>query len=163
MENLELPYQTRAPKRAPPGAREQARALLELVGLKGFENTYPGELSGGMAQRAAICRMLITEPAMQHLDEPFSALDEISRDFMNMELQRICLERAATSFLVTHSIQEAIVLSDQVYVMSARPVRFVERIEIDLELTRIHDMITTPSIGEHLRHIRSLLDQESFL
>jgi NitT/TauT family transport system ATP-binding protein len=82
---------------------------------------------------------------------------------MNMELQRICLERAATSFLVTHSIQEAIVLSDQVYVMSARPGRFVERIEIDLERPRTLDMMTTPRFGEHVRHIHSLLDQESFL
>jgi NitT/TauT family transport system ATP-binding protein len=163
IENIVLPIAIRDGRAAARARHEDARALLQLVGLEGFADVYPGKLSGGMAQRAAICRMLITEPAMQLLDEPFSALDEISRDFMNMELQRICLERAATSFLVTHSIQEALVLSDQVYVMSARPGRFVERIEIDLERPRTLDMMTTPRFGEHVRHIRSLLDQESFL
>ncbi len=108
---------------APPRRRPATRraTLLELVGLKGFEDVYPNELSGGMAQRASICRMLITEPAVLLLDEPFSALDELSRDFMNMELQRICRERDATAFLVTHSIPEAVILSDDIYVMKPRP------------------------------------------
>ena len=96
MENVVLPIEIRDGRAAAREAHDRARALLELVGLKGFENTYPGELSGGMAQRAAICRMLVTEPAVLLLDEPFSALDELSRDFMNMELQRICMEKHAT-------------------------------------------------------------------
>ena len=116
-----------------------------------------------MAQRAAICRMLITEPAVLLLDEPFSALDELSRDFMNMELQRICMERHATAFLVTHSIPEAVILSDVVYVMSPRPGRFVEAVAIDLPRPRTLDMITEPRFGRLVQHIRGLLDRGAFL
>jgi NitT/TauT family transport system ATP-binding protein len=146
MENIVLPIEIRDGKAAAK-AREKAVQLLELVGLKGFEDVYPNELSGGMAQRAAICRMLITEPAVLLLDEPFSALDELSRDFMNMELQRICMERDATAFLVTHSIPEAVILSDVVYVMKPRPGRIAEVVEIDLPRPRTLDMMTTPKFG----------------
>jgi NitT/TauT family transport system ATP-binding protein len=159
IENILLPIEIRDGPRAAREAEPRARALLELVGLKGFEATYPDRLSGGMAQRAAICRMLVTEPSMLLLDEPFSALDELSRDFMNMELQRICLEREATAFLVTHSIPEAVILSDVVYVMSPRPGRFVEIIEIDLPRPRTLDMLTDPRLGAYVRRIRSLLDE----
>jgi len=114
-----------------------------------------------MAQRAAICRMLITEPEVLLLDEPFSALDELSRDFMNMELQRICMAREATAFLVTHSIPEAVILSDTVYVMRPRPGRVVEEVAIDLPRPRTLDMITTPRFGALVEHIRSRLDKEA--
>jgi NitT/TauT family transport system ATP-binding protein len=97
------------------------------------------------------------------LDEPFSALDELTRDFMNMELQRICLVRNATSFLVTHSIQEAVVLSDVVYVMSPRPGRFVEAVTIDLPRPRTLEMTTTPRFGALVDRIRSRLDKGAFL
>jgi NitT/TauT family transport system ATP-binding protein len=106
--------------------------------------------------------MLITEPEVLLLDEPFSALDELSRDFMNMELQRICQQRNATSFLVTHSIPEAVILSDIVYVMSPRPGRFVEAVEIDLPRPRTLDMITTPKFGKYVERIRGRLDQGAF-
>src|SRR5690606_11191354 len=132
-------------------------------GLKGFEDAYAAQLSGGMAQRAAICRMLATEPQMLLLDEPFSALDEITRDFMNMELQRICLERAASAFLVTHSIAEAVILSDVVHVMSARPGRVVRSIRIDLPRPRTLDMVTMPEFGDYVSLIRGLLDKGAFL
>ena len=158
LENIVLPIEIRDGKKAAAAQHDKARQLLNLVGLQGFENVYPSELSGGMAQRTAICRMLITEPAVLLLDEPFSALDELSRDFMNMELQRICLERNATSFLVTHSIPEAVILSDVVYVMSSRPGRFVETIEIDLPRPRNLDMMTSARFGEFVRQIRSHLD-----
>ncbi|WP_404291904.1 ABC transporter ATP-binding protein [Microvirga sp. RSM25] len=162
IENIVLPIEIRDGKAAARAKHDQARQLLDLVGLKGFETVYPSELSGGMAQRAAICRMLITEPAVLLLDEPFSALDELSRDFMNMELQRICLERNATSFLVTHSIAEAVILSDVVYVMSPRPGRFVEAITIDLPRPRTLDMMSDPRFGALVHRIRSHLDKGAF-
>ena len=162
IENVLLPIEIRDGKRAAHAARDQAAGLLELVGLGGFENTYPNELSGGMAQRAAICRMLVTEPAVLLLDEPFSALDELSRDFMNMELQRICLEKDATTFLVTHSIAEAVILSDTVYVLAPRPGRIAEIVEIDLPRPRTLDMITTPKFGALVERIRSRLDKGDF-
>ncbi len=162
IENVVLPIEIRDGATAAKAAHGRARALLELVGLGGFETVYPDKLSGGMAQRAAICRMLVTEPAMLLLDEPFSALDELSRDFMNMELQRICLEKDATAFLVTHSIPEAVILSDTVYVMSPRPGRFVEIIDIDLPRPRTLDMLTDPRLGAYVRRIRSLLDEGAF-
>jgi NitT/TauT family transport system ATP-binding protein len=163
LENIVLPIEIRDGKAAARARHDEARALLELVGLKGFDSVYPSELSGGMAQRAAICRMLITEPEVLLLDEPFSALDELTRDYMNMELQRICLARKATAFLVTHSISEAVILSDTVYVMSPRPGRFVETVEIDLPRPRTLDMVTTPRFGALVDRIRGHLDKGSFL
>lgn len=159
VENIVLPIEIRDGKAAAKQAMTKANALLEMVGLKGFENVYPNELSGGMAQRTAICRMLITEPAVLLLDEPFSALDELSRDMMNMELQRICREQDATAFLVTHSIQEAVILSDEVVVMKPRPGRIAEVIDIDLPRPRTLDMMTTPKFGEIVDHIRGMLDK----
>ncbi|WP_428031635.1 ABC transporter ATP-binding protein [Ancylobacter sp.] len=157
LENIVLPIEIRRGKKAGRAAQGKARELLELVGLKGFEAVYPGELSGGMAQRAAICRMLIGEPKVILLDEPFSALDEITRDFMNMELQRICRQTNATAFLVTHSIAEAVILSDVVHVMSPRPGRFVEAIPIDLPRPRTLEMMNTPEFGAYVHRIRDLL------
>jgi len=163
IENVVLPIEIRDGRAAARAAHDKARGLLELVGLKGFEDVYPGQLSGGMAQRAAICRMLVTEPTVLLLDEPFSALDELSRDFMNMELQRICHEKEATSFLVTHSIPEAVILSDVVYVMAPRPGRLAEAVTIDLPRPRTLDMITTPRFGALVERIRGRLDKEAFL
>src|SRR5690606_16735999 len=161
IENVLLPIRIREGKVAARAREPQAKALLDLVGLTGFEKAYPSQLSGGMAQRASICRMLITEPQVLLLDEPFSALDELVRDFMNIELQRICLSRNATAFLITHSIPEAVLLSDTVYIMSPRPGRFVEAVDIDLPRPRTLDMMTTPEFGEYIRHIRNRLDLEA--
>jgi NitT/TauT family transport system ATP-binding protein len=163
LQNILLPIEVREGKAAADDARPRAIALLELVGLKGFEKSYPSQLSGGMAQRAAICRMLVSEPEVLLLDEPFSALDEITRDFMNMELQRVCMERNASAFLVTHSISEAVILSDVVHVMSARPGRVVRAVEIDLPRPRTLDMVTLPAFGRHVGTIRNLLDKGAFL
>jgi NitT/TauT family transport system ATP-binding protein len=160
LENIVLPIAIREGRHAARQARERARDLLRLVGLEKAEDAYPGELSGGMAQRVAICRMLITEPAVLLLDEPFSALDELTRDFMNMELQRICMERHATTFLVTHSIPEAVILSDRIYVMQAHPGRIGEVIDIDLPRPRTLDLINTRKFGDIVRNIREKLDQE---
>jgi len=160
IENVVLPIEIRDGRAAARAAHDKARGLLELVGLKGFESVYPNELSGGMAQRAAICRMLVTDPTVLLLDEPFSALDELSRDFMNMELQRICMETEATAFLVTHSIPEAVILSDVVYVLAPRPGRIAEEVPIDLPRPRTLDMITTRKFGSLVERIRDRLDKE---
>lgn len=161
IDNILLPIRIRDGRAEARRKRPDAEALMELVGLKGFEGAYPAELSGGMAQRAAICRMLVTEPAVLLLDEPFSALDELVRDFMNMELQRICMERRATAFLVTHSIAEAVILSDRVVVMAARPGRILEVVPIDLPRPRTLDMMVTPEFGALVVRVRKLLEQGS--
>jgi len=162
LENIVLPVEIREGRQAAQSARARAMALLELVGLHEFASAYPGELSGGMAQRVSICRMLISDPAVLLLDEPFSALDELTRDFMNMELQRICMERGATAFLVTHSLAEAVILSDRILVMQARPGQVVEEVTIDLPRPRSLEMINTPRFGEIVAHIRDLLGREAF-
>lgn len=159
VENIVLPIEIRDGKAAAKAAMEKAYELLEIVGLNGFEEVYPNELSGGMAQRASICRMLITEPAVLLLDEPFSALDELSRDMMNMELQRICREQDATAFLVTHSIQEAVILSDEIVVMKPRPGRVSEIVKVDLPRPRTLEMMTTPEFGAIVEYIRGQLDK----
>ena len=153
-----------ATARRPPAPSATGRASCSTSSAsRGSRTSIPNELSGGMAQRAAICRMLVTEPAVLLLDEPFSALDELSRDFMNMELQRICMDRGATAFLVTHSIPEAVILSDLVYVLAPRPGRIAEAVPIDLPRPRTLDMITTPRFGALVERIRGRLDKEAFL
>ncbi len=163
IENIVLPISIREGRSAARAAIASARKLLDLVGLPNAADRYPGELSGGMAQRVAICRMLISEPEVLLLDEPFSALDELTRDFLNMEFQRICTDRNATAFLVTHSIPEAVILSDRIVVMQAHPGRIGEIIDIDLPRPRTLDMINTKRFGEIVAHIRQRLDKEGFV
>lgn len=158
IENVLLPIEIRDGAKAARAREELAVELLALVGLSGFEKSYPGELSGGMAQRVAICRMLITEPSVLLLDEPFGALDELTRERMNEELQRICVERNATAFMVTHSIAEAVFLGDVLFVMSARPGRIAEVIPIDLPRPRAFTVTTEAHFGEIVQHVRSRLD-----
>ncbi|HSQ13005.1 MAG TPA: ABC transporter ATP-binding protein [Candidatus Deferrimicrobium sp.] len=140
---------------------DKARALIKLVGLDGFEEMYPHELSGGMQQRASLCRALVTDPQLLLMDEPFGALDAMTRDELDMELLRIWEERKKTVLFVTHSIQEAVFLSDLVFVMSARPGRLLETIAIDLPRPRTMEMMSTVKFGEYTLKIRALLASAS--
>ena len=136
-------------------ARERAHALIEMAGLKGFEQKYPWQLSGGMQQRVAILRALLHDPSVLLMDEPFGALDAMTRERMNLELQRIWMTSKKTVLLITHSIPEAIFLSDRVFVMSERPGRIVEVYDIDLPRPRPLDVMGTEGFANYARRLRA--------
>jgi len=140
-----------------PSHTERTRALIKLVGLEGFDEMYPHQLSGGMQQRVSLCRALVTDPQLLLMDEPFGALDAMTRDELDMELLRIWEERKKTVLFVTHSIQEAVFLSDVVFVMSARPGRLLEQIAINLPRPRSMEMMTDQKFGGYALKIRALL------
>ena len=126
--NIALPLEVL--NRKPKEYREAITKLIELVGLSGFENALPGELSGGMRQRVAIARSLVTSPQVLFLDEPFGALDQILRRQMNIELQRIWMNTGSTTLLVTHGIDEAVFLADRVVIMQSNPGRITQTFDI---------------------------------
>lgn len=153
--NVSLPLEVlgRDPKRY----THEIAKLIELVGLKGYENALPGQLSGGMRQRVSIARSLITSPEVLFMDEPFGALDQIRRRQMNVELQRIWLETKSTALLVTHGIDEAVFLADYVVVMHANPGRVVEVIEIPFARPRTDDLYSSPGFHEMTDRIARVL------
>jgi NitT/TauT family transport system ATP-binding protein len=141
-------------------SRDRARDLLALVGLRGSEDKYPYELSGGMQQRAAIARALIHDPKLILMDEPFGALDALTREKMNLELLRIWSEARKTIVFVTHGITEAVFLGTRVVVLTAGPARMADNFRVDLPHPRTLDMKTHEKFGEYTRRIYRLLEME---
>ena len=155
-DNLLFPY-TMLHRRIDEAARQKAHELLALTGLDGFASRYPNELSGGMQQRAAICRSLMHDPDILLMDEPFGALDALTREEMSRELLKLCDQRPKTILFVTHSISEAVMLSDRVVVMSPRPGRIVETIDVPLDRANRIGMETSHDFQACAGHIRDLI------
>jgi NitT/TauT family transport system ATP-binding protein len=141
-------------------SRERARDLLALVGLQGAEDKYPYELSGGMQQRASIARALVHDPKLILMDEPFGALDALTREKMNLELLRIWQAAKKTIVFVTHGITEAVFLGTRVIVLTAGPARMADNVVVELPHPRTLDMKTQEKFGEYTRRIYRLLGIE---
>jgi NitT/TauT family transport system ATP-binding protein len=138
--------------------RKRALYLIKLVGLSGFEERYPRELSGGMQQRVGIVRALIHDPAILLMDEPFGALDAMTRESMNVELQRIWMERRKTVLFITHSTAEAVYLADRVIVMTPRPGKIGDEFEVELPRPRKLDVMNTEAFGAYVKRVRAALN-----
>jgi NitT/TauT family transport system ATP-binding protein len=163
LENVLLPVQVgprrkRLGRAATSNLKDEAARLLDLVGLKGFEAKYPDELSGGMQQRVSIARALLETSGLVLLDEPFSALDEFTREDLNLELLRLWSERSLTVVFVTHNIYEAVFLSDRVVVMSPRPGRIVADVPITLERPRRREMLKSHEFADQVTAVRQALE-----
>jgi NitT/TauT family transport system ATP-binding protein len=141
----------------------RAEKLLAFMGLQDFAQKYPFELSGGMQQRVSICRALMRDPKILLMDEPFGALDAMTREAMNIELMRVWSEQRMTVFFITHSIPEAVLLGDRLVVMSPRPGRIAEVVDVRIDRPRSLKTMATPRFGELCDHIRGLFGAEASL
>jgi NitT/TauT family transport system ATP-binding protein len=157
--NVLLPSQLKGDASAATVAR--AERLLDFMGLKDFARKYPFELSGGMQQRVSICRALIRDPKVLLMDEPFGALDAMTRESMNMELMRVWSEERKTVVFITHSIPEAVLLGDRVVVMSPRPGRISEVVDVDIDRPRDLKTMGTPRFGELCHRIRTIFGAQA--
>jgi len=155
LENVLLPLELQKPLDRQD--RERASAALALMGLEAFADAYPSQLSGGMAQRVALTRALLQSPALLLLDEPFGALDALTRERLNQELLRLCRDRKQTALMITHSIQEAVFLADRVLVLSGQPGELQGAILVDLPRPRTLEMLTWPQAGALVSEIRACL------
>jgi NitT/TauT family transport system ATP-binding protein len=156
LDNITLPLELEGLGREARHAR--AQELIELVGLQGFEHNWPRDLSGGMAQRVAIARALVHDPDLLLLDEPFGSLDALTRERMGGELLRIWQVRQKTVLMVTHSISEALFLSDQVLVLTQRPGRLKLQLEVDLPRPRTDEMRYTVEFGRLARKLKEAIE-----
>jgi len=157
MNNVRLPLEIKGVSQA--DARDAAEELLDLVGLAGSEDSYPAQLSGGMAQRVAIARALVHRPSLLLLDEPFGSLDALTRERMGHELLRIWRAMPVTVFMVTHSIPEAVFLSDEVLVMTGKPGTLTARIPISLPRPRLIEMQSSEMFQSYATEVRSAIEE----
>ena len=158
-ENVLLPLRLKGQPTA--AARERAEGVLDLVGLTGSRDSFPHELSGGMQQRVSLARSLVRDPSVLVMDEPFSALDAMTRENMMMELQRVWLDKRPSVLFITHSIAEAVFLSDRVLVMSGRPGRVIMDRAVDLPRPRTLETLASPQFVELCNEMRNLFRPDS--
>lgn len=156
MENIMLPLELEGMGKVK--AQNRAREMIKLVGLKGFEDSLPRDLSGGMAQRVAIARALIHDPDLLLLDEPFASLDALTRERMWMELSNIWEAKQKTVIMVTHSINESLFLADRVLVLTQRPGKIKMDVEVDLPRPRTDDIRYTSHFGRLAKKLRGAIE-----